>query len=898
MRQIGTKTARKCRQIVTFVLAFAMIITSLAVSGTDAQAAKKKVKKIKIGVKVGSSGILVLKKGQSKKLKVSVTPKKASKKVSYKSSNKKVVKVSSKGVVKALKKKGSAKITVTSKQNKKKKATITVKIGTPIKKVSIQKTAVMNWRSANWTLVEVNGQKQKKYEEFKEKVTMKNGKFQVAAGRTVTLKASLSPKKPTSKKIKWSANKSGTYVTLVQLGRTCKVALKAVKKKPNYDVKITAQAADGSGKKATVTLQVGEFQTDKTPAPTKAPDTRIKTVVEDFESYAVGTAWNRYTAAGKSSSGTMTVVADPENPENKCLQIKYTGPDAYDYAPVFGVDISKLKDSTGKSAEGKTLGSYTGIKMDSRVVGTSGDVTYKNIYVYFDQYDSIKATDKFAASGNKTASASVDASGNVVAADAPNRDRSLRFGVEISMAEGSKDEGGITLYNGNASKESNKYFPMYYSTWQPEDASTHFAANSCTAGFKPEEDANIKVGFAERTLAFVKDRIKEADSTLLEQKKVDVVVGSTYGGSTKNTGGTDLTLYLDNIAFVEEEVPVTGIAFDAENSVTRVAAGGSAQLVVAYTPDNTTQKGLNWTTTDNKVTVDASGKVTVAEDFDFGGATEKVVTVTATSTVNPAITKSIDITVYAVEKANEPLVLNLSDMYDKETTFTKADGTVTSIQEDVAVNVVTDADGKEAWHLAFTGNNQRAFFKFPEALDLSAYESVEITGFVPGQTSFDFWTADFDKTVDSWWESSFKAADTYPFFNGSRPMRPQDAPIPFEESMLTDPKYVGDPIDDFLVGEFSDYQKTGTIDKGSAIGPNGVETLTIKLKDMNPGDLSKVQWFSIGTQGLPYFDPEGDGYESAAPYWIYSVRLMPKTTDDVETPSVETPSGETTEVTE
>ena len=147
MRQIGTQSHKCLRRIVTFLLAFAMVLTSLAVSSVDSQAATKKVKKVSIGVKVGGSGILVLKKGQKKKLNVSVTPKKASKKVSYKSSKKSVVSVSSKGVVKARKSKGSAKITVTSKQNKKKKATIKVKIGTPVKKVSIDSKAVTSWSS-------------------------------------------------------------------------------------------------------------------------------------------------------------------------------------------------------------------------------------------------------------------------------------------------------------------------------------------------------------------------------------------------------------------------------------------------------------------------------------------------------------------------------------------------------------------------------------------------------------------------------------------------------------------------------------------------------------------------------------------------------------------------------
>lgn len=36
----------------------------------------------------------------------------------------------------------------------------------------------------------------------------------------------------------------------------------------------------------------------------------------------------------------MTVVQEPENPQNKCLGICYDGTDmAYDFAPVLGVDI-------------------------------------------------------------------------------------------------------------------------------------------------------------------------------------------------------------------------------------------------------------------------------------------------------------------------------------------------------------------------------------------------------------------------------------------------------------------------------------------------------------------------------------------------------------------------------
>ena len=308
MRQIGTQSAKYFRRFVTAMLVFAMVITSLTVSSVDSQAAKK-VKKVTIGVKVGGSGILVLKKGQSKKLKVSVTPKKASKKVTYKSSKASIVSVSSKGVVKARKSKGSAKITVTSKQNAKKKATIKVKIGTPVKKVAISKNATSTWSSANYKIVEKNGQKTKVYPKYTDKLKAVKNTFTIMNGRNMVIKASVSPKKATRKSLKWSTNK-GSILKVVGNGTKATVIARKVGK-----ANVIARATDGSGKKAVVKVNVVKFKSDKTPAPTPTPDTRKKTLVEDFESYPVGTEW-KYTSADKNS-GTMKVVQDPEDASNK-----------------------------------------------------------------------------------------------------------------------------------------------------------------------------------------------------------------------------------------------------------------------------------------------------------------------------------------------------------------------------------------------------------------------------------------------------------------------------------------------------------------------------------------------------------------------------------------------------
>ncbi len=876
MRQIGTKSARYFKKIVTLVVAFAMVVTSLAVSATDAEAAKKKVKKVSIGVKVGGSGILVLKKGQKKKLNVSVTPKKASKKVSYKSSNKKVVSVNQKGVVKARKAKGSAKITVTSKQNKKKKATITVKIGTPIKKVTINKTGLMEWQSANFTLVEKNGQLQKDYPKFKENVTMKNGAFNVVAGRTLTLKATVAPKKPTSKKVKWEPVSGKSYVSVVPTGKLneCKVALRTVKGKPNYKVTLVATAMDGSGKKATVKLNVGEFKSDKTPAPTKAPDTRNLTKVEDFEGYEVGTVWDRYTAAGQDQ-GHMTVVQDPENPENKCLQVKFDGTGAsYDFAPVFGVDLSKLSDSTGKSAEGKTLGNYTGINADVRVVGNDSDVTYKTIHCYFDQYGAIQKSDKFAADANKSASAHVDKDGNVVAAGSETEDKSIRFGVEISHATGSDKGFAGQLYNGKAgAEEKDKYMPAYNeNVWKMEEKTTWFIDNSAHTGYKPSEVASDypdgvvpNVGFASKALVIDQTRIKEMDPTLPDQTKFDVVIGSTYAGTTTYAAvNTSVTLYIDNISLAEEVTPITGFELSVSGEP-KVAVGSAVAVNVAYTPENTSQKGLDWTVNNDKVTVDAAGKVSVAEDFVFttdapkGQRTETIV-VTATSKANPALTKSIELTVYDLPPETE-LILT-ADMIDTELS-------------DATAEVTTDAEGRECIKLNFTGNQQRVYFKLPETKDLSAYKSVEIEAYMASQMSFETFADTFDKNADNWWETA--TTETYPFYQGSHAIRP-DSDITLEDFNA---QYGIDG---------SSYAVDGVIPKGTPIGDVATEIEVLDLAEIKEGDWSKTQYVVLGTN-----QPPDDDFELCN-YYIYSMKLIAKTDDEAgsESGSVESASTEET----
>lgn len=113
---------RVMKKAACLVMAAALIGTSIGYSPATTQAAAKPKKivmnKKKVTLEVGATFKLKVKK---------VTPKKASKAVSYKSAKKKIAKVSKKGKITAVAA-GSTKITVTSKKNKKVKTTVNVTV--------------------------------------------------------------------------------------------------------------------------------------------------------------------------------------------------------------------------------------------------------------------------------------------------------------------------------------------------------------------------------------------------------------------------------------------------------------------------------------------------------------------------------------------------------------------------------------------------------------------------------------------------------------------------------------------------------------------------------------------------------------------------------------------------
>lgn len=214
------------KRFFVMLLLAALVITPFNRADFVAAAKKKTIKTIQLTKPVIKT--LALKKGESYKLKWKVTPKKLAKKVKLTSSKKSVVSVSKKGVLKA-KKAGKATITIQSKTKPKKTVKLKVTVHKKFKKA---KKVKLNYKSAT-----------------------------LAPGKKLTLKATVSPKKATVKKVTYSSAKK-SVATVSQKG--------VVTAKKEGTVKITAYAKDGRGAKAVCTIRVKKGTT--TVEPTKGTD--------------------------------------------------------------------------------------------------------------------------------------------------------------------------------------------------------------------------------------------------------------------------------------------------------------------------------------------------------------------------------------------------------------------------------------------------------------------------------------------------------------------------------------------------------------------------------------------------------------------------------------------------
>lgn len=736
-------SSRMMTRAVAFIMAFAMIATSVGIIPTTADAAKKKVSSVKITKP--STKVLVLKKGKTYKIKPTVTAsKKSYKKVTYKSSKAKIVKVSASGKIKALKK-GTAKITVTSKTDKKKKATLTIKVGTPITGVTLSgKVGRTEYYIKDVTNVETGVVSQKKYY----RTVYEPGAFSKKKAATVNLqanyfielKANFAPSKATYRKVTYTtSDKKIATVNAVGIITARKVGTAT----------ITATTADGSNKKATVKINVSEAAPAVTEVPEYENETRTGVKFEDFENYEVGYNWETEKGATKGKDfadkncGTMTVVQDPENPANKCLKITYNGDtQAYDYAPIFNVTLGV----------GKTMENYSGIRLKSRVVSAVADCRYKAISVYFDQYQKITSDNYFMTTWTKPS-------------DATEEDVRLhKFLVDIPMAYGVSKKYNIPGDETNTKTYNNKYFPMYYDAWGTEKIE-----RNRTVGYK-ETDADAAVGWHTNNLSFDTTRIKAADDKLMSQRKFDMAIGSTYAGAAVSGGIT--TVYVDDIEFLEGDILLTALDIAPKHSST-IAEGFCVNMEATFTPENSTQKELSWTSSDAAVaTVDAEGKVV--------GVSAGTATITGTCKANPAFSKSVVITV--VPKGTAAVADYIVDLstYTAKKAESETDPYLAQYGSDVQCTAA-----EEGIIIPFEKNNQFVVIKLPQPMDLTSYKGLSITGDCGYQLAMEFHDSNFDQrysTGSTDENEAFKAFDwwlhydwaTYPFFDGSTIGRDED----------------------------------------------------------------------------------------------------------------------------
>lgn len=214
---MNSKSTVKSLTAVTMAGAMVFSMNAMPVSAAKKKAKSSPVKSVKVVAPSGSKKSATVAKGKSIKLAVTVNAtKKKYKKVTYKASNKKVISVSKKGVIKG-KKAGTATVKVISTKNKKKTASIKIKVVSgAVKKVKLNKS-----------------------------------KLALNVGDSGNLSAKVTASKKAYKTLKWTtSNKKVATVT-------SKGVVKGIGK---GTAKITAASLDGTNKKSTCTVTVSEKQ--------------------------------------------------------------------------------------------------------------------------------------------------------------------------------------------------------------------------------------------------------------------------------------------------------------------------------------------------------------------------------------------------------------------------------------------------------------------------------------------------------------------------------------------------------------------------------------------------------------------------------------------------------------
>lgn len=322
------------KSLTALTMAGAMVFS---INTMPVSAAKKKttstVKSIKVVAPSGSSKSATVAKGKSIKLAVTVDATKSKdKKVTYKVSNKKVVSVSKKGVVKG-KKAGTATVKVVSANNKKKSASIKIKVVSgAVKTVKLNKS-----------------------------------KLALNVGDSGNLTATVTASKKAYKTLKWTT--SNEKVVTV----TSKGVVKGIGK---GTAKITAASLDGTNKKSTCTVTVSEKQAVNDGA-NEAVNGTVNGTGDKTENETTDKT------ANETANGIKSLkVYNPLNAhESRTLKVTLSSPQA--------LTVDDFDVAVKQYAEG----SYVG-KLSVEDIYTTDNQTYE-IYLDNDSYDNSVETGEY-----------------------------------------------------------------------------------------------------------------------------------------------------------------------------------------------------------------------------------------------------------------------------------------------------------------------------------------------------------------------------------------------------------------------------------------------------------------------------------------------------------------------
>ncbi len=138
---------------------------------------------------------------------------------------------------------------------------------------------------------------------------------------------------------------------------------------------------------------------------------------------------------------------------------------------------------------------------------------------------------------------------------------------------------------------------------------------------------------SDKSYTMVSDNESIATIDPATRKVTGVASGSTTITITSNADDTKKTTVTVNVS--DMEIAITGLTLSYPFD--RLTVGGKLSPSIEYTPDTTTQQGVTYAVDNATATIDADGVVTAVS--------AGIVKVTATSTVNNAITSEFSITI-------------------------------------------------------------------------------------------------------------------------------------------------------------------------------------------------------------------------------------------------------------